>query len=365
MRSAGCSSTRSRQRGWRCGTAKATRSTWPSGRRSRSATPRWPSNTDQSPPYSAALRFFMARTSWDALWKRLREPDHLGGKGERRLRGNEVATREHAELGAKELRERAGDGVDGQVAVRFAPQHQRGHARRAKRLDARSGLARIESARCPDQSQPAFLSLVGREHRADRFLGQPRAAHLPSENRREPGRVARLPALDALHPIHRPLTGVHAVRDDEPPRAPGIGGDQDLRRGRSHVVGDDERRFDAERVEELGEPSRLETPIDRSRPGPERCTAARRRGAPGSRRPRAGWWWGTRAAGAPAVPGPRRALPAPDRPAARGPWAPPADASFWHVTVAIWLPGPRSCCADRFAAVACAQDRNTGRGRLF
>src|SRR6266852_8586770 len=229
MRSAGCSSTRSRPRGWRYGTAKATRSTWPSGRKSRRATPRWTSNTEQSPPDSAELRFFRAPRSWDALWKRLREPDHLGGKGERRLRGKEVATREHAELGAKELRERACDVVDGQVAVRFTPQHQRGHARRAKRLEARSGLARIERARCPDESQPAFFSLVGREHRADGFFGEPRAAHLPRENRREPGRVARLPALDALHPVHRPLAGVHAVRDDEPPRAPGIGGDQDLR----------------------------------------------------------------------------------------------------------------------------------------
>ena len=43
--------------------------------------------------------------------------------------------------------------------------------RRANRVHARSGLARIESARCPDQPQPALLSLVGGQHRADGFFG--------------------------------------------------------------------------------------------------------------------------------------------------------------------------------------------------
>src|SRR5712664_566975 len=103
------------------------------------------------PPYSAALRCSeRGRDGMRSRLERPRELDHLGGKRVRGFRGEEMTTGKEAQLGAKELRERAGDGVDGQVAVRLSPEHKRGHAGGAKRVAARSGLARIESARCPD-----------------------------------------------------------------------------------------------------------------------------------------------------------------------------------------------------------------------
>src|SRR5438128_2237232 len=38
------------------------------------------------------------------------------------------------------------------------------------------------------------------------------------------------------------------------------------------------------------------------------------------------------------------------------PMGAPADASLWHVGVAIWFPGRRSCCAAPVAAVPCGQE---------
>src|SRR5438445_7022700 len=102
----GCCSTRSRLREWKCGTATGTRSIWPSARRLLRARPRSISNTDP--------RRLSGRDGSD-------EPEDLAGEGLRSFGGKEMPAGEQAQLGAQELRERAGDGLERQVAVGFTP----------------------------------------------------------------------------------------------------------------------------------------------------------------------------------------------------------------------------------------------------
>src|SRR5207237_8104238 len=222
--------------------ATGTRSIWPSAHRLLKARPRSISNTDR--------RRLSGREGPD-------EPEDLVGEGLRSFGGKEMPAGEEAQLGAQELRERTGDRVDGQVAVGFAPQHQRRYARGSQGRQARGSFARLESAGRADEAQAALRVLVRLEHPADRVAGKAGAAHATGEDWGEPVRLVGVPSLDAPDLVHRPLVRVHAVGDDQPARARRIGGDEDLRRGRSDVVRDEKRRVYAERVEQLSEPSRL------------------------------------------------------------------------------------------------------------
>src|SRR2546430_17627567 len=109
--------------------ARATRSTWPNGLPSRRPNRSWTSNTDQP---ACALRSI-------AWLERPGETDDLVCNGLRRFHGKEVAAGVQVQVGVQQSREGAGHRVDGQVAVRFTPQDQRGHARVAQRLQARCG----------------------------------------------------------------------------------------------------------------------------------------------------------------------------------------------------------------------------------